>query len=131
MVFVVKGLLFMKTIKSIWLQRLVYKLCLKVVFLYSRKVFVEKVIPTLVNYLLITCTFQIWVSRHAHNVFVAIINSLKWLKRKTCHYWPIWGDKTPMQQLLFQNCSNFWTSFWWLKWLLLMWMMKSPTCKLV
>jgi hypothetical protein len=77
MVFVVKGLLLMKTIKSIWLQRLVYKLCLKAVFLYSRKVFMEKVLPALVNYLLATCTFYIWMSRWAHNVFIAIINYFK------------------------------------------------------
>jgi hypothetical protein len=69
--FVVKGLLLMKIVESIWLQRMAYRLCLWVVF-PSKKAFVEEIFPNLVDetmntyvvhalvdYLLATCTFDL------------------------------------------------------------------------
>jgi hypothetical protein len=47
MLFVVKGFLPMKTIESIWLQTLAYRLCPRVVF-PCKKVFVKEILPTLV-----------------------------------------------------------------------------------
>jgi hypothetical protein len=32
------------------------------------------VVPTLVNYLPITCTFDLWMSKGAHDVFACVVN---------------------------------------------------------
>ncbi len=86
MLFVVKRLLLMKTMESIWLQGMAYMLCLWVVFPF-RKTFVEEilsnlvkktmntyVVPALVNYLSITCTFDLWMSKGVHVVFACVVN---------------------------------------------------------
>lgn len=75
MLFVVKKLLPMRTMESIWLQWMAYMLCPWVVF-PCRKTFVEEILPNLVkktlntyvvlalaNYLSITCTFDLWMSK--------------------------------------------------------------------
>ncbi len=69
-----------------------YKLCPIVVF-PSRKAFVDDVLsrlvektmftyvhPTLVNYISPTCTFDLWMSKGAHDVFAIVVNFLsnKW-----------------------------------------------------
>jgi hypothetical protein len=69
-----------------------YKLCPIVVF-PSKKVFVDDVLfglvektmltyvhPTLVDCILATCTFDLWMSKGVHDVFVVVVNFLsnKW-----------------------------------------------------
>lgn len=76
----------MKVVESIWLQRLTYKLCPQVVFQFM-KTFVEDILfgfikktmimymqPTLVNCLRATYTFDLWMSKEAHDVFDVIVN---------------------------------------------------------
>jgi hypothetical protein len=73
MLYVIKGFLPLKTRQFIWFQRLVYKLCLKVVFPYM-KVFVKELIvapmqknnllqkyvqQTLTIYVSTMCTFDL------------------------------------------------------------------------
>jgi hypothetical protein len=48
MLFMVKGLLPMKFVESIWFQRLSYELCPQIIF-PLRNVFVENVLPSLVK----------------------------------------------------------------------------------
>ncbi len=77
MLFVIKRLMFMKIIESILLQKLTYKLCSRLVF-PPRNTFVEEdllglvektmtiyVQPELVNCLLATYTFDLWMSKGA------------------------------------------------------------------
>ncbi len=84
--FVVKGLLPMKLVESIWLQKLSYKLCPQIVF-PLRKTFVENVLLRLVektmviyvqlalaNCLSTTCTFDLWMSKGTHDIFVVVVN---------------------------------------------------------
>jgi hypothetical protein len=69
-----------------------YRLCPKVVFI-NKKVFVDDVLsklvektmltyvhPTFANCISTTCTFDLWMSKGAHDVFVVVINfvSNKW-----------------------------------------------------
>ncbi len=79
----VKGLLLMRIVESIWLQWMAYKLCPWVVF-PSKKTFVEEILLNLVkkmnsyvvlaltNCLLTTCTFDFWMSKGTHDVFVVV-----------------------------------------------------------
>jgi hypothetical protein len=92
MLFVIKGFLPMRIVESIWLQKMAYKLCPRLVF-PSRKTFVDDVLsrlvektmftyvhPTLINCISATCTFDLWMSKGAHDVFVIVVNFLsnKW-----------------------------------------------------
>ncbi len=65
-----------------------YRLCPRVVF-PSKKVFVEEVLlalvkkalvtyvqPALASYMSTTCTFDLWMSRGTHDMFVVIVNFL-------------------------------------------------------
>jgi hypothetical protein len=85
MLFVVKKLLPMRTMESIQLQWMAYMLCPWVIF-PSRKTFVEEILPNLVkkilntyvvlalaNYLSITCTFDLWMSKRAHDFFAYVV----------------------------------------------------------
>ncbi len=68
MLFVIKVILPLRIVESIWLQRLAYKLCPRVVF-SSKKVFVKEVLPSLmqktlgeyVQLALATCDLTIWI----------------------------------------------------------------------
>jgi hypothetical protein len=86
MLFVIKGLIPMRTIKSIWLQRLVYRLCPRLLF-PPRKSFVEETLSSLientmttyvqsalVDYILTTYTFDLWMSKGTRDVFVVVVN---------------------------------------------------------
>jgi hypothetical protein len=86
MLFVVKKLLPMRNMESIWLQWMAYMLCPWVVF-PSKKTFVDKILPNLVkktlntyvvfalaNYLSITCTFDLWMSKGAHDFSTCVVN---------------------------------------------------------
>jgi hypothetical protein len=53
MLYVIKGFLPMRTFESIWLHQMAYKLCLMVVF-PSKKLFVEEVLLTLMERILMT-----------------------------------------------------------------------------
>jgi hypothetical protein len=92
MLFVIKGYLSMKIVESIWLQRMAYMLCLRVVF-PSIKEFVDDVFfglvekpmltyvhPTLTDCISTTCTFDLLMSKGAHDVFIVVVNFLlnKW-----------------------------------------------------
>ncbi len=72
----------------VWLHRMAYKLCPRVVF-PSKIIFVQKILPTLVERTLVafmqfalancmstTCIFYLWVFVRAHDVFVVVINFL-------------------------------------------------------
>ncbi len=69
---------------SIWFQRLTYKLCSKMVFpsKFVEKVMLSPMQKTLLEYVqhvlttcvLAMCTFDIWMLKGAHNVFVVVIN---------------------------------------------------------
>jgi hypothetical protein len=78
----------MKTVEFIWLQRLTYKLCPWIVF-PSKKKKIEEILPSLVektmimtthvqvalaDYLSTTYTFDLWMSKGAHDVFVVVVN---------------------------------------------------------
>lgn len=80
--FVIKGFLPLRVVKSIWLHKLVLQLCLKVnfpylkVFIENNFAFVNKTLleyaqPTLVECLSTTCT-----SKRAHDVFTMVVNFL-------------------------------------------------------
>lgn len=86
MLYVIKGFLPLRTRQFIWFQRLVYKLCLKVVFPYM-KVFVKKLIlapmqkkkfpqeyvqQTLTIYVSTMCTFDLWMSKITHVATLAL-----------------------------------------------------------
>ncbi len=58
----VKRLLPMRTMESIWLPNLV------------KKTMITYAIPTLANYLSITYTFDLWMSKGAHDVFAYVVN---------------------------------------------------------
>jgi len=88
MLFVIKSFLPLRIVEPIWFQRLALQLCPKVSFL-SRKVFTKKVLPSLVNTtsiefvqptlvecLIATCTFHLWMSKGAHDVFAMVVNFL-------------------------------------------------------
>ncbi len=88
MLFIIKSFLPLRTLESVWFQRLAFKLCPKVSF-SSRKVFTKKVLPSLVNTtstefvqfalvecLTATCTFDLWMSKGAHDVFAMVVNFL-------------------------------------------------------
>lgn len=53
MLYLIKGFLTMRTFESFWLHQMVYKLCSKVIF-PSKKKFVEEIIPTLMEMVLVT-----------------------------------------------------------------------------
>jgi hypothetical protein len=56
MLFVVKGLLLMRIVEFIWLQRLTYKLCPWIVF-PSREKKIEEILPSLVEKTMIMTTY--------------------------------------------------------------------------
>jgi len=73
-------------VESIWFQKLAYKFCLNVVFPsnFFEKVMLSPMQKTLFKYVqhvlttcvLVTCTFDVWMLKRAHNVFVVVINSI-------------------------------------------------------
>jgi len=73
-------------VESILFQRSAYKLCPKMVFpsKFIEKVMLSPMQKTLLEYVqhvlttcvLATCTFDIWMLKGAHNVFVVVINSI-------------------------------------------------------
>jgi hypothetical protein len=86
MLFMIKGLMPMRIIKSIWLQRLLYRLCLQLPF-PPNKSFVEEILlgliektmtiymqSTLTDYILATCAFDLWMFKGARDVFVDVVN---------------------------------------------------------
>lgn len=90
MLYVIKGFLPLRTRQFIWFQRLMYKLCLKVVSLY-RKVFAKEVIlapmqkklpqeyvqHALTIYVLTMCTFDLWMWKRTHIMFIVLNVILK------------------------------------------------------
>jgi hypothetical protein len=88
MLYVIKGFLPMKIIESVWLHRLAYRLCPRVVF-PSKNVFVEKIMldlveKTMVTYVQLalascmstTYTFDLWMFARTHYVFAMVVNLL-------------------------------------------------------
>lgn len=84
--YVVEGFLPLETMESIWFQRLVDRLCPRLIF-SSYKVFAKNVMfalmqKTLVEYVFLKlpiyvlsmCTFDLWTSKRPHNVFGVIVN---------------------------------------------------------
>ncbi len=86
MLFMIKRLMPMRIIESIWLQRLTHMLCLWLVYT-PKKTFVEKVLLSLVekivpiyvqlalvDYLLIIYNFDLWMSKGVRDVFVVVVS---------------------------------------------------------
>lgn len=77
----------MRMFESIWLHRMVYKLCPKVVF-PLKKVFVEEILATLIDKTLVTYvqlastsffatfTFDLWMFVGVHDIFDVVVNFL-------------------------------------------------------
>jgi preprotein translocase subunit SecB len=92
MLLMIKAYSLMRIVESIWLQRMAYRLCPQVVFPSKKKCvddvlsgLVEKTMLTyvhlaLADYISTTCTFDLWISKGVHDVFIIVINFLssKW-----------------------------------------------------
>ncbi len=86
MLFVITGLMLMRTVESIWFQRLTYMPCSWLVYT-PKKTLVEKVLLglveetmttyvqlALVDYLLAIYNFDLWMSKGMWDVFVVVVS---------------------------------------------------------
>jgi hypothetical protein len=102
--YVIKGFLPLRTTQFIWFQRLVYKLCLKVVFPYKnffakevilapmqKKLPQEYVQHTLAIYVSTMCTFDFWMSKRTHIMFIVWNVIFRALGVQACMNWIVWS----------------------------------------
>jgi hypothetical protein len=83
-----KNNLQLQLIESVWFKFLTLHLCPRVVFPFEKKIsgkllnLVEKikemyVLPKLIDCISITSSFDLWMSKGAHDIFVLVINFLE------------------------------------------------------